>query len=58
MEGQTQTTVAPTFDYGTIDLAPVSTNFTAVLAIAVPFALSLLAIRKGISLLMGMIRSA
>lgn len=49
---------APTYDFSQLDLTPVTTNFTAVLAVAVPFALGVLSIRKGISLLFGMIRGA
>ncbi len=55
MEGSSQ---APTYDFSSVDLKPVTDNFMAVITIAVPFALGLLAIRKGISLLFGMIRGA
>lgn len=50
--------VAPTFDYATLDLSTITTNFTSVLAVAVPFSLGIMGVRKGISWLFGMIRNS
>lgn len=50
--------VAPAIDLSTVDFGPVTATITSVIPQALTFVVGVLAIRKGISFLMGLVRGA
>lgn len=53
----TQTT-APVIDLSNVDFSPVASTVTSVIPQALTFVITMLAIRKGISMLMSLVRRA
>lgn len=51
-------TTAPVIDLSTVDFAPVASTVTSVIPQALTFVITMLAIRKGISMLMSLVRRA
>lgn len=46
------------FDFSSIDFSQVTTTYVTILGIAIPTVVSLMAVKKGIGSLLGMIRRA
>lgn len=51
-------TTTPTIDWGTISVEPITTAISSAIPVALPLVISIAGIRKAISFVVGMIRSA
>lgn len=51
-------TAGPVIDLSTVDFSPVASTVTSVIPQALTFVVTMLAIRKGISMLMSLVRRA
>ena len=49
---------AVTYNWGTVDVSPIVDALQSIIPVAIPVVISIAAIRKAISFLVGMIRSA
>lgn len=49
---------AVTYNWGTIDIAPITDAIMSVIPVVLPAVIGIAGIRKGVSFLVGMIRSA